>query len=253
MNNLIDTTGLFIVIVDALTNGVSSSPSNTAYFPNISILDTVNSQYELLVNHLEIEHLFAVIGISMGGHQTFEWVVAYPDFMDKAVPIVGSPKETSYDKLFLQTMADIITEAGHDVQKLDFAYKQAYNILLMNAWTPAFFAKTHQPDSLDLYLNQKYSQLMEPEDYLGGLKAMIPHDIYKSACCVLKDIKNIIKADMLIITASQDHTVNPISAIELSQVLNAELVTLDGDCGHFSFFCETEKIKNAITAFLNDR
>jgi homoserine O-acetyltransferase/O-succinyltransferase len=253
INNLIDTTGLFIVIVDALTNGVSSSPSNTANFPNISILDMVNSQYELLINHLEIDHLFAVMGISMGGHQTFEWVVAYPGFMDKAIPIVGSPKETSYDKLFLQTMADIITEAGQDEQKLDFAYKRAYNILLMNLWTPTFFAKTHKPDSLDLFLNQSYSQLMEPEDYLGGLKAMIPHDIYKSAGCVLKDIKNIIKADMLIIPATQDHCVNPISAIELSKELNAELVTLDGDCGHSAFTCETEKIKNAITAFLNDR
>lgn len=253
INNLIDTTGLFIVIVDALTNGVSASPSNTADFPEISILDMVNSQHELLVNHLEIDHLFAVMGISMGGHQTFEWVVAYPDFMDKAIPIVGSPKETSYDKLFLQTMADIITEAGKDAQKLDFAYKRAYNILLMNLWTPAFFAKTHNPDSLDLVLNQIHSQLMEPEDYLGGLKAMIPHDIYKSAGCALKDIKNIIKADMLIIPATQDHAVNPLSAIELSKELNAELVTLDGDCGHSSFACETAKIKNAITAFLNDR
>jgi len=253
INKLIDTTGLFIVIVDALTNGVSSSPSNTANFPDISILDMVNSQYKLLVNHLEIDHLFAVIGISMGGHQAFEWVVAYPDFMDKAIPIVGSPKESSYDKLFLQTMADIITEAGQDVEKLDFAYKRAYNILLMNLWTPTFFSKTHNPDSLDLVLDQIYSQLMEPEDYLGGLKAMIPHDIYKSAECGLKDIKNIIKADMLIIPATQDHAVNPLSAIELSKELNAELVTLDGDCGHSSFTCETEKSKNAITEFLNDR
>ena len=252
-NSLLDTAGLFIVIVDALTNGVSSSPSNTAVFPTISIRDMVNSQHSLLVNHLDISHLFAVIGISMGGMQTFEWVVAFPDFMDKAIPIVGSPKQSSYDKLVWQTMADLMTEAGQDPQRLEFAYKIAINILLMNASTPTLFAKTQNPDNLDIYLENQYSQTMRPEDYLGGLNAMIPHNIYKSANCSIENVKNIIKADMLIISATQDHLVNPISAIELSKELDADLVTLTSDCGHGAFGCETEKIKNATEEFLKDR
>jgi homoserine O-acetyltransferase len=252
-NSLIDTTGLFIVIVDALTNGVSSSPSNTADFPVVSIRDMVNSQHTLLVDHLGIEHVFAVMGISMGGMQTFEWVVAYPDFMDKAIPIVGSPKQSSYDILVWQTMADLMTEAGQDPRKLDFAYKQAHNIVLMNANTPTLFAETIDPDSIDIYLEEEYSRLMKPEDYLGGLNAMIPHDIYKSADCSIKNVKDIIKADMLIIPASQDHLVNPLSSIELAKVLDAELETLTSDCGHGAFACESVKIKKVITEFLNDR
>lgn len=204
-NSLIDTSGLFIILVDALTNGVSSSPSNTQDFPIISIRDMVNSQYLLLVNHLNIKHVFAVMGISMGGMQTFEWVVAYPDFMNKAIPSVGNPKQSSYDKLVWQTMADLMTEAWQDPQRLDFAYKRAYNIVLMNANTPTMFAKTHDPDNLDSYLEIQYSQLMKPEDFLAGLKAMIPHNIYKSASCNQKDTKNIIKVDMLIISSAQDH------------------------------------------------
>lgn len=249
-NSLVDTSGLYIILVDALTNGVSSSPSNTAEFPEVSIRDMVNSQHELLVNHLEIEHLYAVMGISMGGMQTFEWVVAYPDFVDKAIPIVGSPKQSSYDKLVWQTMADLIGEAGKDKQQLDFAYKRAHNILLMNINTPSLFASTQSADSLNIYLEKEYSQLMKPEDYLGGLKAMIPHDIYKSANVNSGNIENIIKADMLIISATQDHLVNPISAMELANKLNAKLMALVSDCGHLAFGCETEKIKSAISTFL---
>lgn len=250
VHQIIDTTGLFIVVVDALTNGVSSSPSNCPEFPDITIRDMVNSQYELLVNHLNIDHLYAVMGISMGGMQTYEWLVAYPDFMTKAIPIVGSPKPSSYDLLVLNTMADLISEAEQDQERLDFAYKRAHNILLMNGWTPSFFTNNHDPDSLENFLNSQYSLLINSEDYLGGLRAMIQNDIYKSISVEKNDIANKIEAELLIISATKDHLVNPVSSIELAQNLNAELLTLDGNCGHVAFICEADKIKKAITEFL---
>ncbi len=57
------------------------------------------------------------------------------------------------------------------------------------------------PDSLDNYLNDEYERLMEPEDYFGGLNALISHDIYNSAKTNPGDIKNIIQAEMLVISA----------------------------------------------------
>ena len=101
--------------------------------------------------------------------------------MDKAISIVGSPKLSSYDILVWQTMADLIEEAEEDEQEIEFAYKRAHNILLMNINTPSLFANTQNPDSLNIYLENEYSNLMKPEDYLGGVKAMISHDIFKSA------------------------------------------------------------------------
>ncbi len=252
-SSLIDSSGLYIILVDALTNGVSSSPSNMEEFPTISIRDMVNSQHELLVNHLGINHLYAVMGISMGGMQTFEWTIAYPDFMDKAIPIVGSPKASSQDKLIFQTMADLMLEAGQNKQKLDFAYKRAHNIMLINIYTPTYMVSNTSVDSLDNYLINEYDNLMKPEDYLGGSKAIISNDIFKSSHSKTDDdIKNIIKAELLIISATQDHLVNPIAAIELSKTLNCKLVTLLSDCGHMSFACEAEKIKKAITTFLKE-
>src|SRR5215217_4274413 len=59
---LIDSTWHFVVAIDALSNGVSSSPSNSRLqsrmrFPIFSLRDTVESQHELLTKVLKIDHV----------------------------------------------------------------------------------------------------------------------------------------------------------------------------------------------------
>ncbi len=60
-------------------------------FPIIEFRDIINVQYELLKS-LGIKHLIAVMGPSMGGIQTWQWAVSYPNFMDKIIPVIATPK-----------------------------------------------------------------------------------------------------------------------------------------------------------------
>ena len=90
----IDTGKYFVIAVDAIGNGVSSSPSNSRTqprlkFPRFSIRDMVESQHRLVTEVLHLNHLRAVIGISMGGMQTFEWMVGVSGFHGPRRSIVG--------------------------------------------------------------------------------------------------------------------------------------------------------------------
>lgn len=60
-------------------------------FPMVTMKDFVNLQYELLKS-LGVKRLKAVSGASMGGLQTFQWIVTYPDFVERAIPVIATPK-----------------------------------------------------------------------------------------------------------------------------------------------------------------
>ncbi len=112
-DRLIDDSRFYVIAIDALANGVSSSPSNSKrqprmLFPKFTVGDMVRTQHEVLTKVLGLSRLQAVVGISMGGMQVFQWLVSYPDFMDQAISIVGSPQLAPYDLLHWQAQIDAI-------------------------------------------------------------------------------------------------------------------------------------------------
>ncbi len=106
----------FIIVVNQIGNGLSTSPHNTddasiamSKFPNVRIGDDVRAQEQLLREVFGIERLALVVGGSMGAQQTWEWAVRFPDKVLRAAPIAGTAQNTPHDFLFTQTLTDAIT------------------------------------------------------------------------------------------------------------------------------------------------
>ena len=104
----LDSDRYFIIAVDQLGNGVSSSPSNTpapqdrARFPTVTIRDDVAAQYRLITEGFRLRSLALVTGYSMGAQQAFQWAVSYPDFVKRIAPFCGTAKTTPHNVVFLE-------------------------------------------------------------------------------------------------------------------------------------------------------
>ncbi|MHB8353105.1 MAG: alpha/beta fold hydrolase [Burkholderiales bacterium] len=89
-----------IFAIDAIGNGLSTSPSTSHTqpgfsFPRFSIRDMVNSQ-KLLLDNLGIAEVDLVIGASMGGMQALQWAVSYPDSMKRIVALTPMAKTSPW-------------------------------------------------------------------------------------------------------------------------------------------------------------
>ena len=250
---LMDTAGFYVVVVDAFGNGISSSPSNNPSFPEITIRDMVNSQYELLTKHLRIDHVKVVMGGSMGGFQVMEWLVSYRGFADNAISIVGSPKLTSYDLMFWKTMAALLSMPAKDEKSKELALRMASNVNTLNIYTPSNWRRTAKQEKVDSIMLARQTDLLKrvkPDDYLCQINAIIKQDIYQRSEKTLADLKEKIKTKTLIIVSKSDHLVNPSASVELAKAIGATLIELDNDCGHMGFICDKKLVKETVTKFL---
>jgi homoserine O-acetyltransferase/O-succinyltransferase len=108
----------YVIAPDTIGAGKSSKPSDgmRMKFPRYNLEDIVAAE-RLLVEHLGVKHLVAVVGASMGGRQTWQWGVQYPEFMDALVPMVSSP----FPNVGRRGVIDFLPEA---IIKADPAWKQ---------------------------------------------------------------------------------------------------------------------------------
>ena len=258
---LVDSNIYYVVAIDALSNGVSSSPSNSRLqprmrFPQFSLRDTIESQHELLVRVLKIDRVKAVVGISMGGMQTFQWLVSYPSFMDQAVPIVGSPRPAPYDVLLWQAQIEALMRdrdwrggnyAANPARALDFAFGE----LLLTTPSDYNRRKTRDQVLADLEKARKGNLGADANDKIRQAQAMMQLDVSRDFGGSLERAARAVKARVFVVVAKQDHVVTPGPASDFAKLIGAKLLVLEGDCGHLVTACESARLNQAVRDFLS--
>ena len=108
-NKPIDTNKYFVICSNVLGGCVGSTgpkeinpETNVPFgtkFPSITIRDIVKVQ-KYLIDALNIEKIFAVIGGSMGAMQVLQWTIDYPDKLNNVIHIAGALKHSAQNIAF---------------------------------------------------------------------------------------------------------------------------------------------------------
>jgi homoserine O-acetyltransferase len=255
---LVDTGRYFGIAIDALGNGVSSSPSNSTRqhgtaFPAYTLRDSVAAQYRIMTEVLHLKHLHALVGLSMGGEQTFVWSVMYPGFFDLAVPILGTPRPTSYDLEVKQIQLEsITTAAGYDgghyatepalglanlIGNLVVISPEGRNHDTPRDQMPQFVAKAEAPQAIDA------------NDRVWQLRAIMQQDVVGKR--TLAEAAKAARAHFLVIVNAKDHLVNPQPALDWAAATGAPTYVSHGDCAHLIMTCDAAAVSSRVRAFLD--
>jgi len=263
----------FIIIVNQLGNGLSSSPSNTsppfdmARFPPVSIEDDVRAQYELLTKKFGIDTLALVCGGSMGAQQTYQWCIDYPEMVRRAAPIAGTARVTPHNYYYTEILNQAIRSDP--------------------AWNNGWYTEPHAAHvglrrqariwavmgfSTELYKQERWRELgfASPEDFVVGFLEgyflpMDPNnllcmtrkwqsgDVSKRANNNLKDALQRIKAKLFVIAIDEDMFF-PVRDCQSEQEMipGSELRLVNSLFGHLALFGLEKEYYEQIDTHLGD-
>lgn len=229
---LLDASEYFIILPDAIGHGQSSRPSEGlgGQFPKYTYDDMVRAQYQLLTEHLEVNHLRLVTGTSMGGMFSWVWGYTYPDFMDALLPLASLPVEIAGRNRMLRKM--IIDPVKNDPGWNDGDYEEQppglreamYGLIVMVSSPLQYQLAAPTREESEAYMDRlvdNYTSRMDANDLIYAFDAS---RYYNPAPHLQK-----ITAPLLAINSADDQ-VNPpelgILEAETAKVANGRAVVL---------------------------
>ncbi|MFH0069421.1 alpha/beta fold hydrolase [Peribacillus sp. NPDC056705] len=263
----------FIIIVNQIGNGLSSSPHNTpaplnmGNFPEVRISDDVRAQHKLLTEHFDIKQLALVVGASMGAQQTYDWAVRYPDMVKRAAPIAGTAKNTPHNILFTDTLMEAITSDPNwnngnyrSCTEVVNGLKRHAKIWGVMGCSTEFYKqeawRLFGVDSLDKFLSdflETNYKVKDPNALLCMGWKWKQNNVSRITSGNLKEAFNRIKAKVYVMPIDEDMFFPPKDCEEEQKMIpNSELRVIHSICGHYALFgAEGTDYMNQINNHLN--
>ena len=247
----------FIVVVNQIGSGLSSSPHNTPVpagmgnFPHVRIGDDVRAQHKLLTEKFDLKRLALVVGGSMGAQQTYEWAVRYPDMVKRAAPIAGTAKNTIHDFLFAETLVEAITSdpgfnngfyaSSADVREGLLRHAKMWAVM---GWSTQFFQENRHKalgfssmDDFIINFMNGYFSVMDPNDLLCMAWKWQRGDVSRHTGGDLRIALGRIKAKTFVMPMSSDMFFPPADCqAEWRLISGAEFRPIQTIDGHLALF-----------------
>ena len=176
----------YLIFPDSIGCGQSSKPSDglKMKFPNYGYGDMVDLQHRLVTETLGIKHLHAILGMSMGGMNAWQWAEAYPGTMDGVMPVVSLPMKVSGRNLIWRHLVidDIRNDPewqGGNYTKPPLGWTEGYELLrMMIDGVPHLQAIAPDGPAADAFIADagKQASLGDANDVLYSLKSSVDYD-----------------------------------------------------------------------------
>ena len=249
-------------------------------FPVITIADMVAAQVRL-IDHLEIEKLFSVIGGSMGGMQVLHWAVNHSTRVRTAIPIASTWRHSAQNIAFHEVgrqaiMADpnwsegryfetdnrphaglsVARMAAHITYMSEKSLTSKFGRNLQDREKLTFgFDADFQVESYLRYQGISFVDRFDANSYLYITRAMDYYDISAEYEGSLTKAFEGTPVKFCIMSFTSDWLYTTQESREMVRALNAvgaqvSFVEIDMDKGHDSFLLECPEMFNIIAGFL---
>lgn len=182
----LDARRYFIIFPDNFGHGKSTRPGDRlrAQFPHYGYNDIVDIQHKLITETLGINRIHAIVGMSMGGMNAWQWAEAYPDQVEAIMPVVALPSKIAGRNLLWRRMAIANIRSDRDWQqnsydKAPLGFIQAYQLLrMMIEGVPHLEAAIQNAKQAQDYLDAQAKRIeaADPNDLLYSLEASQDYD-----------------------------------------------------------------------------
>lgn len=248
-------------------------------FPLIGIRDIVRVQREL-VDYLGIKRIRTIVGGSMGGMQSIEWALLYPDMVDSIILIASAaratPQSIAIHKVGLQAIKnDPDWNGGNYYRKeppnkgLAIARMIGHITYLSDEWLWQKFGRRHtDPSTMKLRLDSKFEiesylehqsskfvQRFDANCYIYLMRSIDLYDASEGYESLEESFKRIKCKKVLVSSFSSDWLYPTYQSKEIVKALAANNIDviyqeIQSAYGHDSFLLEHEKLTHLITNFL---